>query len=272
MEDPIAGFDVESAIANLGREALRLGAIPSLGCDPSDLYDVSFRHIVLHGLPHEVASFDPREIGAGPRYRPAERCPNSPCRLGGVCFALHELLQYKRETGSRRSQAIIATMNAAYELWRLLREQILKCGPLVRELDETSRELHEWEQEHGALGMLHNHQLTCILPREALKHSVEVLRVLKTLDDKLPGLIETSELSQAPVPNRRALLLTAVAQHLRWGGITHKEIAQLVPDGMREDGGERVRQRARATDARTLVPGDVAECDPVNAAAGSSYG
>lgn len=155
-------------------------------------------------------------------------------------------------------------MNAAFELWPPLREQILKFGPLVRELEESSSALHERERELAAPGTLHNHQLTCVLPREALKHSVELLKILKVLDDKLPELIESSELKQAPTPNPRALLLTAVAQHLRWGGLKYREIMQLVPDGMSDDKGERVRQRVHAPDARTFVPGDVAVCDPVN--------
>lgn len=254
MEDPIAQFDVDTAIANLGREALRLGATPSLGCDPNDLYRLSFQHVLLHSVQHQVASFDPCQADAKPAYQPAERCLKRPCRLGAVCFALHELLQYKRELQSPLAQAIIATMNTAHKLWPLFREQILTFAPIVRELVQSNKELHEWEEKFGAPGSLHNHRLMCIVPRDILKHCVQALEQMKTLDDELPAQIEAAELAQIPFGNRRALLLTAVAQHLRWGKLSHPEIMRLVPDGLNDDKGERVRQRARAANARTLLP------------------
>jgi hypothetical protein len=68
--------------------------------------------------------------------------------------------------------------------------------------------------------------------------------------------LESTELGQPSDRKRSTLLLTAVYQHLRWGGFTYREIAKLVPHSLRGQSYRRIVNRALGEDARSLHPID----------------
>lgn len=245
------GFDVSRAIENLHRTALDLGAKPSSGCDPQNAYDLAMQHILQHGFQHEAVD--------GLHSQVAGRCRVSPCQLAGVCYSLQELLQWKREVTAPRSRAIIAVAHAARECHEAMEAQLARFAIVARELIRSSDMHHELEDRHHVPGQFHKHELTCVAPQEAINDSESALARFDRLANELPAMIESPELAQPPARKRTALLHSAVCQHLRWGGWSYADIADLVPDGLGGNREDRVRKRVKSGDARSLLPVDELE-------------
>jgi len=255
--DPNPGFDVARAVEVLHRKAQELGAKPSPGGDPHDAYDVSLRHVMLHDVPHDLL------VDGHPRV--AERCLVTPCRIGGLCFALQEILQFQRELTTARTRASMELTDVARELESVARPLLLRFARVAADFVRTSKVQHEWESKLQAPGQFHDHESTCRRPRDAVYHGAQMLSLVGKLGNELPSLLESAELAQPPARKRSTILLTAVYQHLSWGGWNYREIAELVPDqvGGRHDARtrrhpeDRVRHRVKSAEARSLFPADV---------------
>jgi hypothetical protein len=89
------------------------------------------------------------------------------------------------------------------------------------------------------------------------------LQSLENFDEELRGLLVSRQLRQRADTKPADVLLTAVWQHLDWGGLTNAEIAQLVPDGNGTRGAaDRVRKRVDRPNVRCMMPREPSELGP----------
>jgi hypothetical protein len=238
---------VDAAIENLHREAVTLLGKPRKGLDTSDPHAVSLEHVLLHGIQQDGV-----------------RCTASPCRLGAVCFALYELIQYRLEFASPCVQAMVAAGDACERLCNTASKQSLQLEETMGALMRSSAERHLEETRYSGT-RLHDHELTCERPLELVRLTEALLKTLEQFANDVRAPLQSPQLSQSLAEKGSDLLLTAVYQHLAWGKISYAQAAELVPDGLAgSTAAGRVRHRVKkAPDARSIVPADVLQCVPV---------
>jgi hypothetical protein len=222
------GFDLDAAIPALHHAALEAGAVRVDDPRARDAALTAYAHLHSDG---------------------ERRCKEKPCRKAGLCLALHELVQYRAE------RAVLGPVLAASRL----------SASAKRWVEKEGRELH------GAVGALlpgvvaprierafdpHARQILLCERPSRLRYLLELLhQELDTYEHDLHALLESPELAQAKGRKPGALLLTAVWQHLDWGGFTYEEIFRLVPSGGASSKiKDIVRKRVKAPNARSLLP------------------
>lgn len=231
----VAGFDIDAAVFTLHREALAAGAIPE------------------GDNPHPGAL----ETARAHMHDSADQCAKSPCRTAGLCFALYELLQYRFEV--QDPKGLIAAADETEIMRKALRKAGERYVQTIENLVEESEERHRRYITLGQKETKDQHEILCRLPVRALHEMTALRRTLEKLERKLRGGVASFDLQQSGDKKRGDLLLKAVYQHLRWGGMTYVEIATLVPDGGgRLKAGDRVRDRCKGADgannARSVMP------------------
>jgi hypothetical protein len=226
------GFDLDTAIYTLHGEAVKAGAVPKEGESAGDPNAIATAHL------HELQ---------GPE------CSKRPCRLAGLCHALYELLQYRIERANMKTVLVaIEQTERMRKTVRLARKQYHSGLAALREENE---ERHRSERNRRLKTPGHDHDVLCVRPGLVLLAMDALLASAGSMEEGLRGLLWSPELQQ-PNDNRASdLLLTAVYQHLHWGGLTYREIAEFVPDNDRRRGAaDRARSRVRSADARSLRP------------------
>ena len=235
------GFNVSAAIDALHHEALALGDEPTLGGNHSDPYFIATGHVYLHGVQANGV-----------------RCTKSPCQLGGACHALYELLEYQRESTSPRIHALLEMQQVTERAWADLRDHTALMADSTTAVLRSVLEQHHQEEALRSPGLLHDHALICERPLQIVQ---QMYALLHTLDDYAHDIripIISRELGQPVSLKPSALLLTAVYQHLHWGGFTYRRAGELVRDGVGGNPAGRVRSRVDSADARSILPRDVA--------------
>lgn len=177
-------------------------------------------------------------------------CRRKPCRVGGLCWALYEILIWRAEREGARG-AILGVAESYEHLLTVLATAIEPCARAVARLQTESRKQHKLEDRARLSAPVHAHALLCVEP-PALVHALRLVQArLDRSRTALRDIIDSPQLRQSTLTKRSSLLLTAVYQHLAWGGLTYKEIFALVPDHSGPRGAkDRVRKRVYAKDAR----------------------
>jgi len=236
------GFDIDAATIALYREALAAGAIPVNPDQPNAKVPAGIRDVAeahLHGL-------EP------------SRCSRRPCRTAGLCHALYELVQYRREVED--PQGVIASANAAEAMRKALQNAGDEFMPVLEKLIEQSDQRHRDAVQVGVAEARSEHEILCTRPGQLVIQMTALLLNVDRFERELRGRVSSFELQQSKDKRPGNLLLTAVYQHLHWGGLTYREIATLVPDELVARGAEeRVRSRVRSENARSLMPSDLYE-------------
>ncbi len=224
------GFDVEKAIRSLHREAIKAGALTK--DDPRAASPAQTAEAHLHG------------IGA-------QTCSERPCRLGGLCHALHELVDYQMERESPLYDALVLTDEVKSWLSTAGRRYAIALDQWIDYGDQRHASERKFKTQPQI--SLHNHAELCERPRRILSNLQDLAKSLEDAD--LRAFFASHELVQASGKKRTALLLTAVWQHLDWGGIAYEEIFKLVPsDGPVSKPKDIVRKRVARAEARSLRP------------------
>lgn len=220
------GFDLDAAISVLHREALAAGAIPR--ADPR--------------------ADDPRFTAIAHQHAFGDRgCERSPCRIAGICLALDELVTYRDE--AKAGAPFIIAADATEEMLKAFDKAASRYVEVLGTFAGYATERHD------VSGRRHGHQVMCVQPEQVVDDMTALRSSLETLERDLRGVLSSFQLQQRRGTKRSALLLTAVYQHLHWGGLTYAEIASLVPDDHgRRSAEERVRSRVKEPNARSTVP------------------
>ncbi len=230
------GFDVDAATLTLYRQALAAGAVADDIAGPDSPRDVAEAHL----------------------HTSRDRCSKNPCRTAGLCHALYELVQYRAEV--KDPQGLMSAAQATEEM----RKAVRKCGdayvPTLRQLLQRSEENHRLDRDLGPREARSEHEILCVRPLEILAQMTALSMNLERFERELRGRMWSFELQQSGDKRPGDLLLTSVYQHLRWGGLSYKEIAELVPDMVGPLGAEeRVRARVKSPNARSFPPIEVHE-------------
>jgi hypothetical protein len=226
------GFDVDQATLVLHAEAIAAGAVPKGDFRANNPHDTAEAH--LHGLGGAL-------------------CEESPCRLAGICHALYELTQYRIE--ARDAEGHIAAADATEQMRKVLRKHGAEYAITLERLLAQSVERHRVNGEIGRTEPASRHEIFCTLPAQTLQEMTGFLLTLERFEGELRASMSSFELQQSGDKRPRDLLLTAVYQHLRWGGLKYEQIAELVPDGLGvRDAAERVRARVNSDNARSMMP------------------
>lgn len=226
------GFDVDKAIATLHREALAVGAVPA--DDPRAASPQHTARAHLHGL--EPSS-----------------CKRSPCRLAGVCHALIEITEHRAEL--ERSKELLDVLEQTHEVSKWLGKSGFRYVEALNALVEHGKGRHASEATLRLAPPAHDHALLCVRPLRIMQPLTALLCSLDNFEEALRESVSSRALRQPADRKRADVLLTAVWQHLDWGGLTYAEIAKLVPDRNGPNGAaERVRARVRSKNARCVMP------------------
>ncbi len=230
------GFDLEAAMKTLHAEAIKAGAVPEGDHRAVNPLYTATAH--LHGVEHD-------------------RCKKSPCRVAGLCHALYELVQFRDEVN------VATPFIAAADETEVMRKAMFEAGiqyakTLERRLVDSEK-IHQQETEQEPSFQRHNHDVLCVCPERIIQLMAELQMLLEVFEDKLRSLPGSFQLQQSSYSKRSTLLLTAVYQHLRWGGLKYAKIAELVPDelGKKKGADERVRGRVKGPNARSIVPAEL---------------
>jgi hypothetical protein len=196
---------------------------------------IAMEHVGLHGIQMEEPL-----------------CPRWPCRVGGIAFALFEVADYQCQKPD--TYGGIEAARGFAELAMSLRRAIARARTASRKLADHGHELDRSESLEW-----HQHEVMCVRPARLLDRLSEVVDPLAddalALERDLLGLVWSAELQQPRGRKPTKCLLTAVYQHLRWGGLPWHRIAILVPDGGGTRGAAmRVRKRAAGPDLRLVRP------------------
>ena len=229
------GFDVDDALRALHAEAIKAGAVPNGDPRAESPLHTSMAHFHRDDQP---------------------TCKKQPCRIWGLCLALYELVQYRDEL------KVAAPFIEAADQTENLRRAILDAGVNYHETFEWFRtqslEHHRLDSEFDLGLPRHNHNLLCKRPQQILVSLTALEVLVEHFEGELRELTFSFELQQSNHEKRSSLLLTAVYQQLKRGGITYSEIAELVPDELGKKGAdERVRKRVKSPNACSLVPANV---------------
>lgn len=226
------GFDVEKAIAALHREALVAGAVPQDDHRAASPLQTARAH--LHGLGRSS-------------------CKRGPCRVAGLCHALVEIGEHRGEL--ERSKELLEVLEQTHEVSKWLGYSGFRYVQALNALVEHGKARHASEENLGLARPAHDHALLCVRPLRIMRPLTAVLRSLDGFEEALRESVSSRALRQPADRKRADVLLTAVWQHLDWGGLTYAEIAKLVPDRNGPNGAaERVRARVRSKNARCVMP------------------
>lgn len=232
------GFDLDLAVYNLHAAAIHAGALPERDPQAASPAYTSMAHDHGNNLCE---------------------CTKNPCRIQALCFALAEVVRYREE--SRVLAPFIDAADRTANMRRDLRKLVSRYAPVLDWFDQQSIEEHRLERDFGPRLQRHFHEVLCVLPkdiRESLGGLHVVLDQLEQLEGKLRGIPWSFSLQQPNRAKRAKLLLTAVYQHLRHGGLTYAEIAALVPDDLgTNNADERVRKRCMERNACSVLPMDM---------------
>ena len=221
-------FDAEAAIGAIRQAAVEAGAVSAGDGRAEDPKYVSLAH--SHGASESC-------------------CRKRPCRVGGLCYALRELLQYQE--GISQGGEFITAADKTEDMCIATDEYL---GPL-RSLLNQGLEAHDSEANNSPGFVSHDHGMLCVLPYRLIELVTEMRPLLDSLTLKLRGHFYSFELQQSNHRKRSDLLLTAVWQHLHWGGLNAEEIYALVPDGngpLEFQG--RLDYRLGLKNARSIIP------------------
>ncbi len=224
------GFDLEQAIEVLHREAIAAGAVP-------------------HDDPRAAG---PALTASAHGHAFGENCTKSPCRAAGLCLALQELIQFKAE--AQDPEGFIVAADETEHMRKELQKNGDQYVKALEILLRRSEERHQRLETLCAKELEGQHELLCELPVQVLQQMADLRDSLEKLEGGLRGAVWTFELQQSGDKRSANLLLTAVCQHLKWGGLTYAEIARLIPEGGPQGAAERVRKRVKSDNARSLLP------------------
>ena len=168
------------------------------------------------------------------------RCTAKPCRLGGLCLALFELTQYQRE--ALLSMAFVDAAKEAANMREALDRFLVTLAPVVHRVAKT-----HWRVA------LHDHSV-CASAIGVLPLAIELTASLDGFADTMRRHVWSQELQQPRGKKKTDLLLIAMYQHLKWGGLKHAEMARLVLGDETKGAADRVRARLKSPDARSMHP------------------
>ncbi len=226
------GFNLDDAISRIHAAALEAGAVPPDDGRAKDPAHTAEAHL------HSVD--------------PGGRCSRSPCRVAGLGLALHEMTQFRAEL-----ETLAPFRLAAVSTHELLGAFRAVGADYLTGLLEHGKAAHRFEGQIDASVATHDHDLLCIRPVRILLKLADVFKELKEFDGKLREVFWSAELQQPGGKKRGARLLTAVCQHLYWGGVSYKEIHELAHGQSGNNGvADKIRMRVGSPDARSLFPRD----------------
>lgn len=229
------GFELEAAMQRLEVFVMNTGVVPLIDTEPGRAQELAAHH--LHG--------------AGD-----DSCNLKPCRLGGVCHALAEIARFEAERRTLRSA--LETIEAANEAQKWLATSGERFAEALRALASYGHNQH--------LGpRFHDHVALCDQPLAVLVRLDELAASIAGLDERLRDLFWRPEHRRRRNEKGADWLLTAVWQHLDWGGFTYQEVFEFVPDrdpkrvrvtnpAARRALVDRVRKRIQSGEARTILP------------------
>jgi hypothetical protein len=165
-------------------------------------------------------------------------CEVQPCRLAGLCHALFELTQHQGE--ATWGKPILEAADEAANVQRALEKYLLALGPVLHQVVESHQR------------PFHDHDV-CEQALRQLPVTIEFVAQLGDWEEALRERVWSRELRQPPGKKLADLLLTAVCQHLHWGGITYGEIAKLVLDDDQTGADERIRNRVKKSEDNRAV-------------------
>jgi hypothetical protein len=143
-------------------------------------------------------------------------CPNKKCRIGGISFALWELAQYQIEREDPRG--INAAADGLGEFRSTLVSAFTRANEALRPVmcrDDLSFDANAVRAVTAECPSIMRHRLN------ALIEAVDVYR------DQLRLLLVSRQLQQRTDCRPSQRLLTAVYQHLKWGGFSYGGLADL---------------------------------------------
>ncbi|HVY31030.1 MAG TPA: hypothetical protein VHB79_30955 [Polyangiaceae bacterium] len=223
------GFDLDAAIEALKAAAARLKVFDVGDPRAGDASAIAEAHI--------------HHDGPG-------RCVESPCPRAGVCHALAEILQYKRESERLVTLARVADLSHQARTW--LDGTGHAYGQALAELLESVA-----AAPADTPPLSPNSELVSERPARILDSLTAFLSETEGYEDALRDLFWSPELRQVGRNKRSQLLLTATWQHLAWGGFSNPEILALVPPttaGGRALILDRIRKRIDEPNARSVMP------------------
>jgi hypothetical protein len=186
-------------------------------------------------------------------------CRDVPCKAAAVSFALWEMGRYATDLGG----VYYALATDLEHVERELRK--LKLEPALARIRKFATPLRDTVQ--GVWETLPEEGQSMMGTFPPYQRALELVGLLEGLMNELSSMsryarakLSSKQLKQgwAQQGGRSAdALQTAVWQHLHEGGFSLREIARLVPDGMRVTEGalmERIRRRLKTADRRTVRP------------------
>ena len=224
------GFDVRKAIRALHVAAVAARAFPPRDRRAKKAHLVATAH--LHGIEQRRS------------------CTRNPCRLAGLCLALFEVLQYERER--KKLGPVLDAADTTEEAMALLVSARDRHATTVKRLNRyANRRKTKWENRSDRDGRRRlQNQARSLVPR-----FFELLTEVDTLARALLAVAWSPQHRQTSRRKRSDMLLTAVWQHLDWGGLTYTEIYELVPSlAVVEDVKDVVRKRVANANPRSLMP------------------
>lgn len=251
------GFDVHKAIEVLHRAAVAAGAVPTGDGRAASPALTAAAHLHEFGAPI---------------------CNKNPCRAAGLCLALHELVQYRAEL--EQLKPVLDAADLTEEASRWLGSVGFRYANALDALVAYGKKQHAREKKINAAVPIHDHDRICVRPAQVYRLMTAFLVSLNRLDSDLRSTAWSRELQQPLYGKRNAPLLTAVWQHLDWGGFTYEAIFELVPTfkipgNVKDAVRKRVRptrdkrvpetpeaKRAREMAARSLLPRDLHPAAP----------
>mgnify|MGYP003471653554 FL=1 len=235
------GFNVDGAIKRLQQEALKEGATADPGCDPADPYAVALPHVLAHGIQEN-----------GPR------CATPKCKLAGLCFALLESLEYRREATCPTARSLLVLRDLSSDAHAELTTRAIAFVNEGLPAIEPLLAAYRFALKHG-LAQRAEWILTKLKEwGRIVELQAQLLAASGALSEDICEPIARPELLKRATPGRSAdLLLTSMYQHLSYGGYSPREAGALVRDSLGGKYTNRVRNRMNAPDARSIVPADL---------------
>jgi hypothetical protein len=226
------GFDLEAAITSLVAMAVRLRVFDERDPRACDSFALAEAHI--------------HHSGSG-------SCIERPCRRGGVCHALADLVAYKRESEQLGTLVRVADLTHPVRMW--LDGDGHAYGRALAGLLEAVQ-----AAPAGTGPLSWSKELVSERPARILYLLMAILSETEGYEEAVRDLFWSRALRQLGGRKRSQLLLTATWQHLAWGGFSNTEILALVPpttSGGRAQKLERIRKRIDEPNARTMMPNEL---------------
>lgn len=194
------------------------------------LYPIVFQHTGRHGISNTM------------------RCEDKPCRLGGVCYAILEMVSYVGE------KPWAAEFLEYADHVENIRSHLLEAKQSALAIDRFSRKGHP----AAVRGMR-------IRASYVMDAFMELFAAVNESSSRaaelgiggMPEEMRAQILSEQLKSDRGAKLLNAIIQHLHWGGYTPTEIAKMriLPTPARTIAAETARVNDRLKrDCRSIHP------------------